>query len=93
MLIMQLLSTVRNSVVFIKSGLIDKSVLELQGIVFAIVTVELKFSFIYISIDEAPLGGVWVSRIPLIFGQNIPYPVNSYLILLKNDNFDIPESF
>ena len=42
---------------------------------------------------EAPLGGVWVSRIPLIFGQNIPYPVNSYLILLKNDNFDIPESF
>ena len=52
MLIMQLLSTVRNSVVFIKSGLIDKSVLELQGIVFAIVTVELKFSFIYISIDS-----------------------------------------
>ena len=32
-------------------------------------------------IVEAPLGGggggVWVSRIPLVFGQNIPYPVNS----------------
>lgn len=41
-----------SEIAFIKSGLIDKSVLELQGIVFAIVTVELKFSFLYISIDS-----------------------------------------
>ena len=27
-------------------------------------------------IFEAPLGGVWVSRIPLIFGQSILYPFN-----------------
>ena len=30
------------------------------------------------AVYEAPLRGVWVSPIQLIFGQNIPYPVNSF---------------
>ena len=33
---------------------------------------------------EAPLGGVWVSLIPLIFSLNIPYPLNCVVSYLYN---------
>ena len=36
---------------------------------------------------EAPLGGLWVSRIPLIFDQNIPYPVNSRSLYPYNASY------
>ena len=31
----------------------------------------------WVSVKEAPLGGVLISRIPVIFWPNIPYPINS----------------
>ena len=56
-----------------------------DAVIFDIFLIAMLNRYLDVMLNEAPLGGVCISRIPFIFSLNIPYPCNYSVLYPYND--------